>query len=60
MKAKVSAVLCFDGKCDEAIALYEKAFGVKVEIAGRYKDTQTLNKCLRATKNTVSILCTPT
>lgn len=35
---KVRVELSFNGNCAEAIALYEKAFGIKVEYITRYKD----------------------
>ena len=35
---KVRVELAFNGNCTEAVALYEKAFGVKVEGILRYKD----------------------
>ena len=37
-KPKVRVELAFNGNCAEAIALYEKAFGVKVDGILRYKD----------------------
>ena len=35
---KVRVELAFNGNCSEAIAMYEKAFGVKAEYILRYKD----------------------
>lgn len=36
--AKVRVYLFYNGNCAEAIALYEKAFGIKAEYILRYKD----------------------
>ena len=36
---KVSPYLAFNGNCAEALALYEKAFGVKAETTMKYKDS---------------------
>jgi len=35
---KVSPYLAFNGNCAEALALYEKAFGVKAEMTAKYKE----------------------
>ena len=37
--AKLRVELAFNGNCSEAIALYEKAFGVEAEHIARYKET---------------------
>jgi len=34
----VQPYLFFDGRCDEALAFYEKALGAKVEMLTRFKD----------------------
>ena len=35
---KIANGLRFNGNCEEALALYEKAFGVKADFITRYKD----------------------
>ena len=44
MKTKINTSICFDGNCEEALKFYERAFGVKAEIAGRYKDNPGENE----------------
>jgi len=41
MKAKLNVSVGFNGQCQEAIEFYEAVFGIKAEIAGRYKDAPT-------------------
>ena len=36
---KISPYLAFNGNCAEALALYEKAFGIKADTVMRYKDS---------------------
>lgn len=35
---RISPYLCFNGNCAEAVAFYEKAFGIKAAHIMRYKD----------------------
>ena len=35
---KVESYLFFEGRCEEAIAFYQKTLGAKVEMVMRYKD----------------------
>jgi len=40
---KLAIELAFNGNCGEALALYEKAFGVRAEHVLKYKDAPTQN-----------------
>jgi PhnB protein len=54
---QVRPYLFFDGRCDEAIAFYQKAAGATVENLMRYKDNPEPNTCMAAHNDKVMHSC---
>ncbi|NUM55836.1 MAG: VOC family protein [Candidatus Hydrogenedentes bacterium] len=54
---RVQAYMDFNGRCDEAIAFYEKTLGAKVVMLMRYKDSPDPNACAAGTGDKVMHSC---
>lgn len=42
---QIQPYLFFEGRCDEALAFYQKAVGARIEMLMRYKDSPDPNSC---------------
>jgi PhnB protein len=50
---KIEPYLCFEGRCDEAIAFYQKALGAEVLAVMRFKDSPEPNQCSSGSEDKV-------
>ena len=54
---QVQPYLTFDGRCEEALAFYEKALGAKVEMLMRVKDSPDAGACAGVAPDKVMHSC---
>jgi PhnB protein len=53
----VTPYLFFDGRCEEAIAFYQKAIGADVQMLMRFKDSPDPNMCAPGSEDKVMHAC---